>query len=158
MKKFILVLALASLFSIPAMANPDSDSCGLGWQVTQKKSFLGTTTRGTTNAFVPPTFGMTTGTMGCAQHSFAQKDVKAVEYVVSNYEPLTIEMAEGRGEYVEGLAQAMGCDASAYEAFGRMTQQQYQAIMPGKTAPAQLFKNVQEQVKRTPALAGRCNA
>ncbi|MFM8315218.1 MAG: DUF3015 family protein [Deltaproteobacteria bacterium] len=59
-----------------------TDSCGLGWQVTQKKSFLATTTRGTTNAFVPPTFGMTFGTIGCDKHSFAKNMVIRAVFIL----------------------------------------------------------------------------
>ena len=53
-----LVLSSASVFA----ASPGgTDSCGLGWHVTQDKSLLATVTRSTTNAVVPPTFGMTSG-------------------------------------------------------------------------------------------------
>src|SRR3954471_20570420 len=100
MKTLLVAIALA-LVSSAAFASDGggSDGCGLGWQVTQKKSFLGTTTRGTTNAVVPPTFGMTSGTIGCDQHGFAKNDQKAIEFVAANYEPLMVEMAQGNGEY-----------------------------------------------------------
>ncbi|MBI3544522.1 MAG: DUF3015 family protein [Deltaproteobacteria bacterium] len=158
MKSFILVLALMSI-TLVASAEDKSDGCGLGWQVTNKTSFLATTTRSTTNAFVPPTFGMTSGTIGCAQHSFAKKDLPAVHYVASNYEPLMIQMAEGRGEYVDGLAKSMGCGDGVADAFGRMTQSKYRTLLQGGKASAiELFNRVKQEVRSDAVLAVGCNA
>lgn len=140
-----------------APGEPDSDSCGLGWQVTNKKTFLATTTRGTTNYVVPPTFGMTSGTMGCVQHSFAGKDQDAAAYAMANYDALSVEMAEGRGEFLEALARTMGCSGGAIDEFGRMTQQRYRSIFnAGKATPVQMFKNVKHEVRQHPALARGC--
>lgn len=138
MKKLILMMFVLAL-PLAAFAEDKSDGCGLGWQVTNKQSFLGTTTRGTTNGFVPPTFGMTSGTIGCAQHSFAKKDVPAAQYVVANFEPLSIQMAEGTGEYVDGLATELGCADRA--AFGRQVQKNYRTLM-NKADAVQLFVRV----------------
>ncbi len=108
-----LVMMFVALFAVvaPAFASDGggSDGCGLGWQVTQKKSFLGTTTRGTTNAIVPPTFGMTTGTIGCDQHTFAKNEMPAVNMIATNQDAIMIDIAAGGGENLAALAQAMGC-------------------------------------------------
>src|SRR4051812_42927982 len=87
---------------VPLAQQPDTDSCGLGWQVTQKKTLSAKTTRGTTNAFVPPTFGMTTGTIGCAQHPLSKRDVEGALYATTNFDELSVEMAEGQGEFLKG--------------------------------------------------------
>ncbi|MBD4825578.1 hypothetical protein GUG03_08100, partial [Xanthomonas citri pv. citri] len=47
-----LVMMMVAVFAVAAPAfaggeNGGSDSCGLGWQVTNKKSMLATSTRGT---------------------------------------------------------------------------------------------------------------
>lgn len=164
MNKLLLALLVLS-FSVAAQANapkrvsgehgePDSDSCGLGWQVTKNKTFLGTTTRGTTNAFVPPTFGMTSGTMGCVQHPFAKKDQPAAAFAMANYETLAVEMAEGRGEFLDGFAHALGCSNPA--AFGKMTQEQYKIIMGGRSSPVRMFENVKQQIRLNANLAKGC--
>lgn len=141
----------------PSDDQPDSDSCGLGWQVTQKKTFAATCTRGTTNAVIPPTFGMTSGTMGCAQHAIAKKDEPALMYVLANYEPLSLEMAQGSGEYIDGLARSLGCNARTYGAFGEMTQKNFKILTNGgKATPVQLFKNVKKQVETSQALSADC--
>ena len=141
------------------MAEDKSDGCGLGWQVTAKKSFLGTTTRGTTNAFVPPTFGMTSGTIGCEQHSFAKQDTNAAVFAFNNFDSIKIEMAEGQGETLQGFAKTMGCNDSAFGAFGEMTQQNYRAIIgTEKTSSTQMFQNVKSQIKKNAILSSNCRA
>src|SRR5271170_3615642 len=57
---------------------PDTDGCGLGWQVTDKKTIIGSLTRGSTNSFIPPSFGMTSGTLGCRKHEFSMRDQEGV--------------------------------------------------------------------------------
>ena len=113
-----------------------SDGCGLGWQVTKKKTFSATTTRLTTNAFVPPTFGMTSGTIGCEQHSLVKADMKPLHYADANYENLMAEIAQGQGEYLTGFAAAMNCSS---EKFSSALQSNFSEIVEGKT-PADLVK------------------
>lgn len=138
---------------------PDTDSCGLGWQVTQKKTLSATTTRGTTNAFVPPTFGMTTGTLGCAQHPLSKRDEDGARYAYNNFDVLSIEMAEGQGEFLTGFARTLGCDDASLEAFSLMTQSHYRSIMnEGKATRMEMFDNIKNEMKSDPVLSARCNA
>jgi hypothetical protein len=133
-----------------------TDSCGLGWQITNKKSFLATTTRGTTNAFVPPTFGMTFGTIGCDKHSFAKNEEAGVTFALANHENLVIEMAQGKGEYLSGFARALGCDDS--NTFGQMAQSHYTRIVTEQSSPIELYKNVKSEISRDPILSLNCRA
>jgi Protein of unknown function (DUF3015) len=137
------------------MNDVGSDSCGLGWQITQKKSFLATTTRGTTNAFVPPSSGMTFGTLGCDKHSFVKKNEEAgVTFALANQENLSIELAKGEGEFVDGFAQSLGCHDSV--AFGRMAQNRYSEIFREKASALQVYQNVKQQIHQDPQLAASC--
>ncbi|MFL5785712.1 MAG: DUF3015 family protein [Bacteriovoracaceae bacterium] len=148
MFKFVLVAALV-LGSFAALADDTSDGCGLGWQVTKKKTFSATTTRFTTNAFVPPTFGMTSGTIGCEQHALVKADMKPLHYADANYENLMTEIAQGQGEYLTGFAAAMGCSS---EAFSSALQSNFSEIVEGKT-PADLVRKA-----RTIANSLNCQA
>ncbi|OFZ48367.1 MAG: hypothetical protein A2381_04190 [Bdellovibrionales bacterium RIFOXYB1_FULL_37_110] len=114
MIKLIAFFLFFSSFYV--IADDSSDGCGLGWQVTKNKTFSATTTRMTTNAFVPPTFGMTSGTIGCEQHGLAKKEAEQLYYANANIQNLSVELALGQGEYVDGLAQVLGCDVSAFSA------------------------------------------
>lgn len=125
--KFILVLALALVGgAAQAASGGGSDGCGLGWQVTQKKSLLGTSTRATTNNIVPPTFGMTTGTIGCDQHSIAMRDVPSAQFVATNYDALMMDMALGQGENLAALAESLGCADVA--AFGSLAKKNFSSL------------------------------
>jgi len=136
-----------------------SDGCGLGWQVTDKKTLIATTTRGSTNSFVPNTFGMTTGTLGCDQHGFAKKEKDAAIFAANNYDSLKLEMAEGRGEYLEGFARTFGCSDQSMDTFSTMTQDNYLSIIgDGQSSGIQMFKNVKSHIKKNPELAANCSA
>jgi len=164
MMKFILFLSLVSIFPLSVFAADapsgadKSDGCGLGWQITDKKTWFGTTTRGSTNGFVPPVFGMTSGTLGCDSHPIAKNETEAAKYAYNNYDSLSSEMAEGRGEFVVGLAKAMGCNDSVVPAFGTMTQKNYKEIIGSEKSNAlDMYENVKIQIKNDPSLASNCS-
>lgn len=156
MKKVLLVLMSGLIVSASAFASSPggSDFCGLGWEITNKKSFLATSTRSTTNAFVPPTFGMTTGTIGCDKHSLAQADVPAAQFVASHYDALMMDMAQGHGESLQALAQSLGCSNTA--AFGSMTRREFSSLTENADA-LELVRRLREESRKDSALNG-CSA
>lgn len=147
-----LIIVFLTLFSgvapVYAADGGGSDGCGLGWQVTQKKSFLATTTRGTTNAIVPPTFGMSSGTIGCDQHTFAKNELPAVNMLATIPDAILIDIAAGGGENLSALALAMGC--SDVTSFSRQAQGSYASLE--NASPAQLYRSVKSM-----ALASGCS-
>ncbi len=155
MKKVLLALVVGLVPFYSFAADHDKgDGCGLGWQVTEKRTFIATTTRGTTNAVVPPTFGMTSGTIGCEQHTLAKADMPAATYAISNYDSLKQEMAEGKGEYLHGFARTLGCSDVAVDSFGKMTQKNYREIMSNDGVS--MLNNVKAQIKKDAALSDLC--
>jgi len=148
------LLGAALMAPTLSLAEDSSDGCGLGWQVTNKKTMIATTTRGTTNAFVPPTFGMTTGTIGCEKHSFAKRDQKAIEYVASNYDSLMMDLAAGEGEYVEALAQTLSC--GDVNQFGSVMRANYGQMMSAEHNAVELYRNIKAQVESHSSLAQHC--
>lgn len=153
MTKLLLALGLMLSVSAHAADGGGSDGCGLGWQVTQKKSLVGTTTRGTTNGIVPPTFGMTTGTIGCDQHSIARRDVPAAQFVATNFDALMMDMAQGEGESLQALAASLGCGNSA--AFGTMTRREFSSLTEGADS-LELVRRLREEAKKDASLG--CSA
>jgi hypothetical protein len=137
----VLFLALAPL----AHANGGgSDGCGLGWEITQKKSFLATSTRATTNAFIPPTFGMTTGTLGCDKHSIAKRDEAGVNFVASNQDNLLMEISMGQGEHLDALARELGCGNSS--SFGPAMQKSLPVLINTRTS-VELYKGIRQEAR-----------
>jgi hypothetical protein len=155
----LAAMAAVLLISFSAQARDSSDGCGLGWEVTSKTTFSATSTRGTTNAFVPPTFGMTSGTLGCAKHDLVKKkDEAAAFYAVENYDSLRQEMAEGSGENLRAFASLMGCEGSAYQGFARLVQSRFSAIAADSDTRLNLVLNVRSELEDSPELAASCSA
>ena len=172
MTQLILALAVAT-FAITANAqdkqigerrpadaeeiapNEGSDSCGLGWKITQERTLMATTTRGTVNFFVPPSFGMSTGSLGCEKHGFALKEANAASYAAANFEPLKGDLAKGKGEYLEAFAFAMGClDTSA---LGSSVRAHFREILPAAGGNGHdLYRNVRGVIRSEKKLAALC--
>lgn len=157
--KTLLVMMIGLISGAAAFAGSPggSDYCGLGWEITNKKSFLATTTRSTTNAFVPPTFGMTTGTIGCDKHSLAMRDVPAAQFASSHYDALLFSMAQGQGEELQALAKTMGCSDAAIPAFGEMTRASFSDLTKGENS-LELIRKLREEMQKNSALSQACSA
>lgn len=142
----------------PEVKIPDSDSCGPGWLVIQKRTLSATTTRQTVNlGGILPTFGMTSGTMGCAQMPLSTLEEAAVKYTYTNMDSLMVAMAEGQGEVLTGFAQTLGCEDRLTERFSKMTQSHFREITnDGQVNGLQLFQNVKTQLKNDPILSTGC--
>lgn len=138
---------------------PDADSCGLGWQVTQKRTLSAVTTRATTNlGTILPSFGMTSGTIGCKQMPLSEKDEIPAKFAYNNFSALTIEMAEGQGEFLRGFAETLGCEDAAYPEFAKMTQTHYRTIMDdGKASSLEMFQRVKGELGQDPLLSAGCS-
>lgn len=154
------LLALYVMCSLPLVVKAEhpvvpgadqDDMCGLGWQVTNKRTFIATTTRGTTNGVVPPTFGMTSGTIGCDQHKFAKNEAPAVKYTVANHDVLAMELASGHGEYVEGLAQVMGCNST--EAFAAKAKENFSQIVTTEGNGVNMYQNIRRLIQQDASLS-----
>lgn len=151
------MLIVGALVPAVGQARDSSDGCGLGWEVTQDKTLMATLTRGTTNNFVPPTFGMTTGTIGCEQHSIAQNDQGAAVYAMVNHEALLMEMASGSGEVLDAFARSMGCSDAALNDFASLTQGHF-ADLQGHSNGIEMFVKARSLVNNHPALSASCSS
>lgn len=154
----VVVLALG--LSSAVFADDSSNGCGLGWQVTKRKSLVSSSVRGTTNnLFYNQSLGMTSGTSGCDKHSIVKNERAVEHFVEANYNNLMIDMAKGEGEYVQALAYVMGCDANSVEHFSNVTQKNYGAIFTSDSVgPQQLIQNVKSHVSHDSKLAASCSA
>ena len=148
--KLLLTLAvLLGSFGIHAedMEPDKSDGCGIGWNIYDKKTILGTSIRATTNNVLPfQASGMTSGTSNCAKHDIVKKDKAPMYFTEANMESLLAEMAEGQGEYLNEYASVLGCQNT--EEFTQMTQQNFNSIVPSEeTNAVEVYRNVREQIK-----------
>ncbi len=136
--KLLSILVLTGLMSTQVLARDSSDGCGLGWEVTDKKTLSATTTRLTTNVTIPPTFGMSTGTIGCEQHSLVKADKAPLHFAEINYEVIITEMAKGEGETLETFASVLGCDVAKAT---KLAQENYGKIVKAHGSADQLIRD-----------------
>jgi len=156
-KTLVAVSILTCASASTVLAQDTSNGCGVGWQVSQKTSLLSSSVRSITNYFLPNSFSMTSGTSGCAKHDIVKNDEKAVEYAVNNYDTLIVEMAEGHGEYLDGFAQALGCDQSNYAAFQNLVQTRYSDLTKNSGNDGiDLYRAVRLEIQATPSLSAQC--
>ncbi|MBF0238906.1 MAG: DUF3015 family protein [SAR324 cluster bacterium] len=151
---FLLMVCMS--VAVPLFARDGSDGCGMGWDVTEEKSFLGTSTRGTTNATFSPTFSMTSGTSGCDKHSIVRQDARGIHYAEANFSNLKMEIPQGNGEFLFGFAQVLGC-GDVTEMFGTVMQKNYEKIYSSEQiTPVEMYQNVLQQIRNNDALSGSC--
>lgn len=111
MRMTLFVIAMAFVSSKAFAASGDKSSgCGPGWFVTDRMSFSATTTRATTNSYVTP-FAMTSGTSGCAKHTFVDNNGSHV-FIAQSTDQLRTDAAQGQGEYITALSKNLGCSNS----------------------------------------------
>ena len=163
-KKLILIRVVVAfaVFSAAAVlaANPDSGpGCGLGklaWSDFKHQKNIGpqvfmATTNGT---FGRQTFGISSGTSGCTNDGSVWAEHKVTMFAEINFENLSQEMAQGRGEHLASLATLMGVPAERQHDFFALTQEQYTTlIQSGETSPVAMIKALSAAMAGHPALA-----
>ena len=79
---------------------------------------------------------------------------KATVFTAANFENLSQDMAQGRGEHLASLATLMGVPANQQDEFFAMTQNQYTAlIQEGKASPVAMVKAINGAIASHPVLA-----
>jgi len=128
MKKVLISIAAIAALSTAGFATVNSQTgCGLGSQIIKDDSSavmlaLQATTNGTSGN---QTFGITSGTSGCHKAKFVMNE-RAAEFVASNMDQLSREIAIGQGESVSTLAELLNVEDKA--GFASALQANYNAI------------------------------
>lgn len=150
------IIALTTICST-AQAEDQSSGCGMGWKVAPRNSLLSSTTRSFVNLTFSNTIGMTSGTSGCSKHSIVKKEKEAMYFAETNQGQLMIEMAQGQGENLRGLAAIMGCLTSGIPAFEKAVQNNYNQVFPtSETTPAKMLEGVRSVIGSDQTAARQC--
>jgi hypothetical protein len=163
MSKKALVFSIAVLFGAQAglamAANPDTGpGCGLGklaWgEYKGQKEIAPQVFMATTNVTGMNTFGISSGTSGCTNDGKIMSEHKTTVFASLNFEALSAEMAQGKGEHLTSLATLMGIPADRQEEFFAMTQERYTSLVQaGDNSPVALVKSLNDAVSGHPVLA-----
>ena len=163
-KKLGLMLVALTVICFPAAAamaaNPDNGpGCGLGklaWSDYGHQKSIGpqilmATTNGT---FGSQTFGISSGTSGCTNDGLVFAEEKVNVFAALNFDNLSQEMAQGRGEHLASLATLLGVPAEHQAEFFAMTQAQYATlIQSGEATPVAMLKALNAAMAGHPVLA-----
>lgn len=158
MRKFLVLAFAAILLSATAATAAELGAgCGAGKMVFEgKKGIAMQSLAWTTNwTLLNQMFAITSGTSGCNADSVILRDKEQEVFMAANVDSLSQDMAAGHGDYLNAMAELMGCDSSVYAAFGDMSQQRYDAIF-ASTNDAAALNNLKREVKAHPVLAAHC--
>lgn len=163
MSKKVLMLSVAVLFGMQAglamAVNPDTGpGCGLGklaWSdYKNQKNIAPQVMMATTNGTGMNTFAISSGTSGCTNDGKIMAEHKATVFAATNFENLSQEMAQGRGEHLASLATLLGVSANHQGEFFSMTQNQYTALIrEGEASPVEMVKVINDAIAKHPVLA-----
>ena len=115
MAKQGIMLAVGVLFcmqvSLAMATNPDTGpGCGLGkilWADNiHQKNIAPQVMMATTNGTGMNTFAISSGTSGCTNDGKIMSEHKTTVFTAANFENLSQDMAQGRGEHLASLADA----------------------------------------------------
>ncbi len=153
-------VAVVSQAGLAMAANPDTGpGCGLGklaWaDFKNQKNIAPQVMMATTNgSFGSGTFGISSGTSGCTNDGQVMADQKTTMFAAMNFENLSQEMAQGKGEHLASLATLMGIPAEQHTAFFALTQERYSAmVQAGETSSVALVKALNDAVGKTSVVA-----
>ncbi len=122
--------------------------CGLGSMLFEKNTKVHQVLAATTNGtFGTTTFGITSGTSNCTGGGVARADKEREMFVEANFETLTTEMAQGKGETLAAFGSLLGCTDSAK--FGAFAQSNYAGTFSKASTPAELLGVVENELGTT---------
>jgi hypothetical protein len=163
MSKKVIMLSVAALFCMQAglamATNPDTGpGCGLGkilWaDNAHQKNIAPQVMMATTNGTGMNTFAISSGTSGCTNDGKIMAEHKVTIFTANNFENLSQEMAQGRGEHLVSLATLMNVPANQQDEFFAMTQNQYTALIrEGEASPVAMVKAINNAMASHPVLA-----
>ncbi len=141
-------------------ANPDTGpGCGLGklaWSdYKNQKNIAPQVMMATTNGtFGSNTFGISTGTSGCTNDGTIMASEKVNIFATINFENLSQDMAQGRGEHLTSLATLLGVPPEHQAEFFALTQDKYTMLIRlGETTPVAMLTALHDAMAAHPVLA-----
>ncbi|MBL0059080.1 MAG: DUF3015 family protein [Elusimicrobia bacterium] len=162
--KRILAICLIALPSIALAAgkakgpNYPMAGCGLAYVLfskdnnTQGVQILAGTTN---NLYGTQSFGITSGTSGCAEGGLFTASRESEVYAEVNFRQLQSEIAAGKGEYLNALAGLLGVNAERRTEFFQLARVRYSSLFPSPDAGStELLEGLTKALQDHPELMG----
>ncbi len=143
LKKTGLILGMCCLLPFSAAyANSDGSGCGLGKLILEGKSGTGVNIGASiiNSIYGNQTFAMTSGTSGCDTTTTVKNDTQEREiFVASNIDNLSVDAAQGQGNYLASLAHIMEIHDRDKNSFYELTQHHYEALFANTAKPEEVL-------------------
>lgn len=158
-KKLVLAAVVVALFPLSntfAQGYGNGPGCGLGAMIFQgNKKIVHQVLAATTNgSFGNQTFGITSGTLGCTNDGIVKNEEKVNVFASVNFDSLSQEMAQGKGEHLASLASLMGVPADHRAAFFSLTQEKYTSIFKTEqTTSTEMLGSLASEMSAHPDLS-----
>jgi hypothetical protein len=143
MHKLAYAAAVATIFATATAAtaaekDPNNVGCGVGtvaWegQSGQGAQILAATTNSVTGT---QTFGITSGTSGCARGGRVFRPDELAMFIGPNMDRLVQDMAVGQGETLASVADLLGIEDADQGAFFAAAQRNFTRIVPSDSVTA----------------------
>ncbi|MCD6271415.1 MAG: DUF3015 family protein [Deltaproteobacteria bacterium] len=153
MKK-LLIMVLCIFFAVlittaGVYAGQAKDNCGCGlgtvlWGDKADDNVLSQTLQATTNGTSGnQTFGITSGTLECEQPAKIAASEKLMEFVYANMDNLASDIASGKGESLDTLAELMNVPSEDCNGFYVTLQNNFEYIFQtGEESPATILDRI----------------
>ena len=167
--KNLILLSMMGIFiamqGLPGLAEAKSSGTtdtgpGCGWGKIWWAQDAGAKTKGvqilmaTSNGmFGNQTFGISSGTLGCTNDGKWWAHQKTIMFAELNYETLTEEIAQGRGEHLASLATLMGIPHDRHALFFALAQERYESLRElSDRSPATLVDELSDAIEQHPGI------
>ena len=149
MKKIVWLVSLffiSMVLTVSAFADRSNTGCGLGSVIFEGKDGLvsqvcAVTTNGT---FGNQTFGISSGTSNCDRPSSFASNEKLNKFVADNMDNLAIDMAKGKGEYLDTLVILMDIPEFERADFSKKLQGNFSKIYTSESiTSSEILDNIE---------------
>jgi len=157
MKKFALGIALSACL-VPfssIQAEETGAGCGVGKMIFEGQTGVGpNVVAAVLNDLLSGSSSMTSGTMGCDTTKTVLIDQQKEVFVAANMDNISIDMAQGQGDYLNSLASMMGIDDKDKNSFFSLTQDKYEKLLgENESSPNQLLASLEAVMLEDKTLA-----
>jgi len=144
---FALVMSLLVIGTADARGTRPNCGCGLGSLVFEgQDGLMSQTAAATTNGtFGNQTFGISTGTLGCDRPDNFVQNEKVNEFVAGNMDNLAVDIAAGKGESLNTLADLIRMPTEKRPVFFTALRDNFDKVYP---TPQITHKDVVENIAK----------
>lgn len=156
MKKYLLISLFAAVASNAFAADANNVGCGWGSMIFDGKSdkashILAATTNGT---FGNQTFGITSGTAGCAHSSTVKKYAAISTFMTANVDKVAHDMSIGQGESLDTMTALMGMSTDHKAVFAQLVKENFAVIFPtANTTSEQALQTISQLMAKDAQLS-----